>query len=328
MFTRALRSLFLFQFLLSFSALHAFQVGVVLDRAGKDDKSFNTAAYNGAMKAKDELGVTVKIIEPRDISSYEPSMEMFAARKFDLVIGIGFAHKEAMLKVAKRHPQVHFGIVDAKVALPNVASLLFEEHEGSFLVGMAAALKSKTGVIGFVGGMDIPLIRRFDMAYQAGAKYANPKVKIVKNYVGITNEAFTDPTKAKELATAQISQGADVIFHAAGTSGLGVFDAAESKKILAIGVDANQNWIKPGIILTSMLKRVDVAVFDLIKSAKDGKFESGEHIFNLKNKGIDYATDEFNKNILDPGTVSKLEDAKKKILAGKISIPDYYKTKK
>lgn len=310
------------------STTYAFQVGVVLDRAGKDDKSFNAAAFNGSEKAKKELGIVVKVIEPRDISSYEPSLEELAKRGFDLVIGIGFTHKEAIEKVSKKYPKINFAIVDAKVDAPNVASLMFEEQEGSFLIGMAAALKSKTHVIGFVGGMDIPLIRRFDLAYKAGAEFADPKIKVIKNYVGVTNEAFTDPTKAKELTSAQIAQQADVIFHAAGTSGLGVFEAAESGKVFAIGVDSNQNWIKPGTILTSMLKRIDVAVFDLIKATKEGKFKSGIHTFNLKNKGIDYAVDEHNTKLLDKVIIAKLEDAKTKIIAGKINVPDYYKEKK
>lgn len=304
------------------------QVGIVLDRAGKDDKSFNAAAYSGGMKAKDELKIDVKIIEPRDISSYEPSLEMLATKNFDLIIGIGFAQKEAIEKVAKRFPNVKFAVVDAKVDLPNVASLMFEEQEGSFLVGMIAALKSKSNTIGFVGGMDIPLIRRFEMAYRSGAQFAKPGIKVIQNYVGVTNEAFTDPTKGKELASSQISQGADVIFAAAGTSGLGVFEAAEGKKVLAIGVDSNQNWIKPGTILTSMLKRVDVAVYELIKVTHAGKFVAGVHKFDLKNKGIDYAMDQHNKALIDAAMTAKVEDAKTKIIAGKISVPDYYKEKK
>lgn len=305
-----------------------FQVGVVLDRAGKDDKSFNTAAYQGAMKAKEDLKIDVKIIEPRDISSYEPSLETLASRGYDLIFGIGFAHKEAVEKVAKRYPKLKFAIVDSKVDLPNVASLMFEEQEGSFLVGMIAALKSKSGTIGFVGGMDIPLIRRFEMAYRAGAQYARPDIRVIQNYIGVTNEAFTDPTKAKELTTSQASQGADVVFHAAGTSGLGVFEAAENKKIYAIGVDSNQNWVKPGVVLTSMLKRVDVAVFETIQQAKDGKFVAGVHKFDLKNKGIDYAVDQYNKALMDASTTTKVEQAKTKIIAGKLPVPDYYKEKK
>lgn len=315
-------------FLVGTAGAKEFQVGVVLDRAGKDDKSFNSAAYQGATRAKDELKVEVKVIEPRDIASYEPSLETLASRGYDLIFGIGFAHKEAVEKVAKRYPNLKFAIVDSKVDLPNVASLMFEEQEGSFLVGMIAALKSKSGTIGFVGGMDIPLIRRFETAYRAGAQYANPKVRVLQNYIGVTNEAFTDPTKAKELAASQASQGADVLFHAAGTSGMGVFEAAENKKIYAIGVDSNQNWVKPGVVLTSMLKRVDVAVFETIQQAKGGKFTAGVHKFDLKNKGIDYAVDQHNKSLLDAATITKVDEAKAKIIAGKLPVPDYYKGNK
>ncbi len=251
----------------------------------------------------------------------------FAQKKYDLIIGIGFAQTDAIKKVAALFPQTHFAIVDGEVKANNVRSLLFEEHEGSFLVGAAAAIKSKTGVVGFIGGMDIPLIRRFQKGYEAGVKYVNPKAKVITNYVGVTGEAWNNPAKAKEMALSQAAQKADVIFHAAGASGAGLFDAASEKKIFAIGVDSNQNWIKPGVVLTSMLKRVDHAVFETIKEAQLQKFTSGVIRFGLKDNGVDWAYDQHNEKLWSAADKAKVEEIKKQIIAHKITVPDYYLTK-
>src|SRR4051812_48199391 len=310
----------------SFSSLGAeFKVGLVLDRGGKDDKSFNSSAYEGAMRAKKEFAVFIKYVEAADDNAFEPSLRSFAQRDFDLIIGIGFAQKEAIRKVALQFPKRHFAIVDAEVEAPNVRCLTFEEHEGAFIVGAIAAMTSRTGKIGFVGGMDIPLIRRFEMGYEAGAKKINPNITVSANYVGISSEAWNNPPKGKELALGQYESGADIIFAAAGASGLGVFDAAEEEKKFAIGVDANQNWTKPGLILTSMLKRVDEAVFTTIVEAKAGKFVGGVKHFGLADKGIDYAVDQYNEMILTPEVRKKAEEIKAEIIAGKLQVPDYYK---
>ncbi len=311
----------------SHAAFAAIKVGLVLDKGGKDDKSFNTSAYEGATKAQKELGIELKYVEATDTNSFEVLHRNFAQKKYDLVIGIGFAQADAVKKVAALFPQTQFAIVDGDVTAPNVRALLFEEHEGSFLVGAAAAMKSKTSVIGFIGGMDIPLIRRFQKAYEAGAKHVNPKIKVITNYIGVTGEAWNNPAKAKEIALAQAGQKADVIFHAAGASGSGLFDAAAEKKIFAIGVDSNQNWIKPGVVLTSMLKRVDVAVFDTIKQANDKTFKAGVVRFGLKNSGVDWALDKNNDSLWSQPEKTKLDDIKKQIIAKKISVPDYYVTK-
>lgn len=300
------------------------KVGLVLDKGGKDDKSFNSAAYLGATKAEKELKIELKYVEATDTNAIENLHRAFARKNFDLVIGIGFAQAEAVKKVAAQFPNVKFAIVDGDITGPNVRSLLFTDHEGSFLVGAAAALKSKDGKVGFIGGMDIPLIRRFQMGYEAGAKHINPKAQVITNYIGVTGEAWNNPAKAKELALAQISQGADVIFVAAGASGSGVFDAVEEKKKLAIGVDSNQNWMKPGFILTSMLKRVDVAVFNTIQDTQNGKFTAGAVNYGIKDKGVDYAMDEHNKKLLTPDLTKKLDNLKAQITAGKIKVPDYY----
>jgi basic membrane protein A len=311
---------------LAFQAASAdFKVGLVLDRGGKDDKSFNASAFEGATRAKNKLLIALKYVEAADDNAFEPQLRAFAQRDYDLILGIGFAQKEPIAKMAAQFPKIHFAIVDAQVDAPNVRSLLFEEHEGAYVVGAIAAMTSKTGKIGFVGGMDIPLIRRFAMGYEAGAKSISPQTTVFANYVGVTSAAWNDPTKGKELAVSQYESGADVVFAAAGASGLGVFDAAEEKKKFAIGVDANQDWTKPGLILTSMLKRVDEAVFVTIDEAKAGKFTGGVKHFGLADKGIDYSFDQYNAKILTEEVRKRADQIKANIIAGKIVVPDYYK---
>lgn len=311
--------------LLASPARAGFKVGLVLDRGGKDDKSFNASAYQGGMEAKKKLGIFLKYVEASDDNAFEPLLRAFAQKDFDLIIGIGFAQKEAIKKVAAQFPNKHFAIVDAEVDAPNVRCLMFEEHEGAYLVGAIAAMTSKTGKIGFLGGMDIPLIRRFAMGYEAGAREINPKISVADNYVGVTSEAWNNPPKGKELALAQYDGGADIIFAAAGASALGAFDAAEEKDKLIIGCDSDQNWVKPGHVLTSMLKRVDVAVYSTIEEAKDGKFSAGIKRFGLANRGIDFAQDDYNAKLLTDAVRKRAEELKTEIIAGKIVVPDYYK---
>ena len=219
------------------------------------------------MKAKDDFKVYVKYVEAMDDSAYETSIRAFASaqRDYGLIIAIGVSQMEAITKMAKKFPDKRFAVVDAPVDVPNVRALLFKEHEGSYLMGAAAAMASKTGKIGFIGGMDIPLIRRFEKGYVAGAKAINPSIQTDTHYIGVTSEAWNNPPKAKELAIEQYEDGSDVIFAAAGASNAGVFDAAEEQHKFVIGVDSNQNWVKPGLVLTSMMKRVDQAVYDTIK---------------------------------------------------------------
>lgn len=312
----------------SLQAQAAIKVGLVLDKGGRDDRSFNQSAFEGGTRAEKELGIELKVVEATDDNAFEPALRSLARKKYDLVIGIGFAQMQAIEKVSKDYPDVKFAIVDSEVKGANVRSLMFEEHEGSFVVGALAAWKSKTGKIGFVGGMDIPLIRRFQMGYEAGAKYANAKVTVVSNYIGVTGTAWNNPARGKELALAQFKGGADITFAAAGASNLGVFDAAEEQKKLAIGVDSNQNWIKPGTIFTSMLKRVDVAVFEAIKSVKDGKFKAETARFGLGNGGIDYALDTHNAGVLPKDLQDKANALKAAIVAHKVKVPDYYVTPK
>lgn len=309
------------------------RVGLVLDKGGKDDKSFNTAALQGAQKAEKELGIFLKYVEATDDNAFEPLMRTMSKGtgklgEFDLIIGIGFAQADAIKKVSGLFPNKKFAIIDGDVTAANVKSLLFEEHEGSYLVGYLAGKATTSGKVGFVGGMDIPLIRRFAMGYEAGVKKANPKAQVVTNYIGVTGDAWNNPPKAKELALTQYASGSDTIFAAAGASNTGVFDAAESKKKFAIGVDSNQNWMKPGTILTSMLKRVDVAVFNVIKDTQKGSFKAGTERFGLKNEGVGYSLDQYNDKLISAAWKKELENVKSQIIAGKIQVPDYYKTKK
>ena len=300
------------------------KIGLVLERSGKDDKSFNASAYQGLKRAEKELGVMTKTVEAPDNSAYESLQRAFAEKKFDLVVAVGFHQLEAVKKNAERFPDQKFLLIDEDAKAKNVRSVMFEEHEGSFLVGALAALHSKSGKIGFIGGMDVPLIRRFQMGYEAGVKKINPKAEVVSNYLGVTGEAWNNPPKAKELAFAQFNHGVDVIFVAAGNSGLGVFDAAAEKNKLAIGVDSNQDWIKPGFILSSMLKRVDEAVFESVKALKDGKFQTGLIRLGVKSKGVDYALDEHNAKLVTEADKKQLEGLRSEIIKGKIKVPDYY----
>lgn len=303
------------------------KIGLVLDKGGKDDKSFNSAAFRGASDAVRDFKIQLKDVESPDDAAFEPALRTFAERGYPLVLAIGFAQIDAVKKVAPQFPNTRFAIVDGVVEGANVASLMFAEHEGSYLVGYLASLMSKSAKVGFVGGMDIALIRRFEMGYEAGVKAANPKAQILVNYVGVNSSAWANPSRGKELALGQISRGADVIFHAAGASGMGVFDAVEEKKAFAIGVDSNQNMIKPGRVATSMLKRVDTAVYQIIKDQVEGSFKAGTRYFGLKDKGIDYAVDEHNKSVIEPYT-AKLEEIKRKIVEGQIKVPDFYEVGK
>src|SRR6185295_18264451 len=310
------------------------RVGIVFDIGGKDDKSFNAAAWEGVKRAKEELGIFLRDVEPGDPTSIEPSMRAFAERGYDLIVGVGFAQAPIMNDVARDYPNLRFAIIDGVIDLPNVASLIFKEHEGSFLVGMIAARTSKTGKIGFVGGMDIPLIHKFEKGYEEGARYANPKIQVFENYVGVTDAAWNNPGKGKELSKAQIERGADVVFQAAGNSGLGVFDAAEEvtkyrrqngidpPNVFAIGVDSNQNWVKPGFILTSMIKRVDVAVFNTVKDLLESRFKGGIHEFGMDNDGIGYALDDYNREMIPQSVLDEVDQAKKDIIAGRIKVTD------
>jgi basic membrane protein A len=304
-------------------------VGIVFDIGGKDDRSFNAAAWEGAKRAAADFPIVLRDVEPGNPTSIEPAMRAFAERGYDLIVGIGFAQAPIMEVVARDFPNAQFAIIDGKIELPNVASLNFKEHEGSYLVGIIAAKKSRTGVIGFIGGMDIPLIHRFAVGYEEGARAVNPNVRVITNYVGVTDAAWNNPGRGKELALSQIDKGADVIFAAAGNSGLGAFDAAEQygkkdeqAQRFVIGVDKNQNGDKPGFVLTSMVKRVDNAVYQIIKDRIEGKFQSGIHVYGLESNGVAYSLDQFNEKLISPDILKEVEEAKQKIINGQIKVTD------
>jgi basic membrane protein A len=297
-------------------------VGIVFDIGGKDDRSFNAAAWEGVRRAARRLPIVLRSAEPGDPASMEPALRAFAERGYDLIIGVGFAQAPLVDQVAADYPRLAFAVVDGVSPLANVASLVFKEHEGAYLVGMIAARTSRTGVLGFVGGMDIPLIHRFVVGYAEGAHAVDPAVEVVANYVGVTDAAWNDPGKAKELAVAQIGRGADVIFAAAGNSGIGAFDAAEQRGVYVIGVDSNQNWIKPGRVLTSMVKRVDNAVYQIVDERVSGRFRGGLHVYGLDNGGIGYAMDRYNRCLIPPAVIGEVEAARRKIIAGEIKVTD------
>ena len=305
------------------------KVGIVFDIGGKDDRSFNAAAWQGVQRAAKDLPIVLRDIEPGTPNAIEPAMRAFAERNFDLIIGVGFAQQPIIDEVAKDYPHIQFAIIDGVSKLPNVASLVFKEHEGSYLVGILAAKASRTGTIGFLGGMDIGLIHRFAKGYEEGAKSVNPNIRVIENYVGVTDGAWNNPGKGKELSLAQIGKGADVIFTAAGNSGLGAFDAVEQQgkqngraTHFVIGVDSNQNMVKPGFVLTSMVKRVDNAVYDIVKEVVNHQFSPGIHVFGLDKDGVGYAMDDNNKDLVSPEAIQEAEAAKKKIIAGEIKVTD------
>ncbi len=305
-----------------------FKVGIVYDVGGRGDLSFNDMAYAGLARAAKEFGAK---IETRDLEptaggeNREELLRLLAGEKFDLIVGIGFLFTDSITRAAKDYRSVKFGIIDGFIGdQPNVVSLLFKEHEGSFLVGAAAALKSKAGKVGFVGGMKIPLIEKFESGFIAGAKYIKPSIQVYSDYAGTTGEAFRDPVKGKELALAQYDRGADIIYHASGGTGIGVFEAAVVKKRLAIGVDADQSLTvkadqRPRI-LTSMTKRVDVAVYETIRSVVNGTYKAGVREFGLKEGGVGYAVNDYNRKLI-ADIVPRLEALKKAIIAGKIKVP-------
>jgi basic membrane protein A len=302
------------------------RVGLVLSVGGLGDKSFNDSAYQGLMKAKAELGVEPVYGQPEQMSEDEKYLRQYAEQGTDLVVAVGFLMKDALEKVAPQFPKIHFAIIDAVVDRPNVASLVFREHEGSFLVGALAGLVTKTGKVGFVGGMDIPLIHKFEVGYTEGVKYARPGAEVIVAYAGSGPEAFHDPVRGKSLALSQFDRGADVIFQAAGSTGNGVIDAAKERGLLAIGVDANQNYMAPGSVLTSMLKRVDVAVYAITRDVVEGKFSGGVHVYGLESDGVGYAMDEYNKGLIPADVLERVEAIKRDIVAGKIVVTDYTAT--
>jgi basic membrane protein A len=307
------------------------KVGLVLDIGGLGDKSFNDGAYKGAVRAEQELGAHIRLIEPGEESDRESGLRLLAAEHMDLVIGVGFIFTDDVTQLAKEYPHINFAVVDYaigtdKVGNPipppsNVAALKFKEEEGSFLVGALAALVSQSKKVGFVGGMDVPLIQKFEAGYKAGVKSVCASCSVVSQYAGVTPIAFRNPGKGKELALSQYQQGVDVIYHASGSTGLGVFEAARQTGKYAIGVDADQYAEAPGRVLTSMVKGIDVAVFDMVKRVRDKTFAGGIYTYGLAQNGVGYVYDEHNRALIPDNVRARLEQLKRDIIAGKIPVP-------
>ena len=299
---------------------------VVFDMGGKFDKSFNEGIYNGIEKFREETGIGYAEFEVSNEAQREQALRNFARRGYDPIIAVGFGQAPALEKVAAEYPDTSFSIIDMVVDLPNVQSIVFKEHEGSFLVGMIAALASETGRVGFVGGMDIPLIRKFACGYEQGVKHVNPGAEVYQNMTGTTPAAWNDPVKGAELAKSQFDRGADVVFAAAGGTGLGVLQAAADDGKLSIGVDSNQNYLHPGSVLTSMLKRVDVAAYNVYQTAMDGTWSPGIRDLGLAEDGVGWALDDHNEALISPRIAEQVEAASAAIVAGELMVHDYMAT--
>ena len=301
-----------------------FKPAVVFDKGGKFDKSFNEGVWNGVRKFVDETGVEVLEYQVTNEAQREQAMRRMVRRGATVVLAVGFAQADAINVVAADHPDRQFAIIDVFwLDRPNLRQYAFKEHEGSYLVGVAAALTSKTGKIGFVGGMDVPLIRKFGCGYVQGARETRSGIEVLRNMTGTTPAAWNDPAKGAELARGQIDRGADIVYHAAGATGLGVIRAVADAGKLAIGVDSNQNGLAPGHVLTSMLKRVDVAAYQTLKDAKDGKFTAGVVTLGLAEGGVDWAQDEHNADLVSAEVRAAVERAKAAIIAGGITVHNY-----
>ncbi|MTH97480.1 BMP family protein [Roseibium sp. RKSG952] len=296
---------------------------VLYDLGGKFDESFNQAAYTGAQKFKDETGIAYRDFELQNDAQREQALRNFARRGMNPIVAIGFSQANALEKVAKEFPDTQFTIVDMVVDLPNVRSIVFKEQEGSYIVGMLAAMASETDKVGFIGGMDIPLIRKFACGYKQGVLAANPDAVVFENMTGTTGAAWNDPVKGGELAKSQFDRGADVVYHAAGGTGIGVLQAAADNGKLGIGVDSNQNGLHPGSVLTSMTKRVDNAIYQTFQDAQNGTFESGLEVLGLSENGVDWALDENNAELITDEMKAAVEQATNQIVSGEIVVHDY-----
>ena len=298
----------------------------MFDIGGRGDKSFNDAAYAGLEKAQKELGIEFSTLETSEGSDREAQMRQLAAGDAQLIFGVGFLFSDDIKTLAKEFPNKKFACVDFTVtegeSLPsNLVALKFREEEGSYLVGALSGLLTKTNKVGFIGGMEIPLIRKFQAGYAAGVKAVNPKAQVLVKYAGNTGAAFKDPIKGIELARAEYNSGADIIFHASGLTGQGLFTVAKEMKKLAIGVDSDQYLEQPGFVLTSMVKRVDTAVFDTIRDLKSGQWSKGVHVFGLADQGVMWVYNEHNKALIPDDVKAKVDALQADIIAGRIMVP-------
>jgi basic membrane protein A len=296
---------------------------LVYDAGGKFDRSFNQSAYEGAERFKKETKISYIDVQVMSHAQGEQVLRNLARKGINLIAAVGFTHAQQVQTVAKEFPNTKFVIIDGAANGANVSSILFKEQEGSYLVGITAAMASKSKKLGFIGGIDIPLIRSFVCGYSQGAKSIDPKITITQNVVGTTATAWNDPAKGSELARAQMERGIDVIFAAAGGSGMGALQAAKEKGKLGIGVDSNQNYLFPGFILTSMVKRVDNALYENFMHMKNGTWKAGTTHLGLKEGGVDWALDKDNRNLITPEIEKRVNAAKQDILSGKVKVVDY-----
>jgi basic membrane protein A len=300
-----------------------FSAAIVYDTGGKFDKSFNESAFDGIAKFKKETGVEVREAIVNNETQREQVLRNMARKGAPIVVANGFSFTQSMTRVAAEFPKTKFVLIDAVVKAPNVLSVVFKEHEGSFIVGMAAAMASKTKKIGYINAMSMPLLNAFECGFVQGARFVDPKVQMISNVIGSTPSSFNDPGRGSEIAKSQFDRGADVVFAVAGPTGLGVFQAAKDAKKLAIGVDSNQNHIQPGTVLTSMIKRIDQAVYDALMAAKNGTWKPGLRAMGLKEGGVDWAVDQYNRKLITADMEKKINDARQKIIDGKIIVADY-----
>jgi len=297
----------------------ALKIGLVLSTGGLGDKSFNDSAYAGLIEAQKKLGVKIKYVEPANVSEFDTFLRQFAEANYDLIIGIGFQMRDSIVKVAEEYPEMYFLMVDEPIDMPNVISATFNEQEGSFVAGALAGMMTKSNVIGFIGGMEVPLIKRFGNGFMAGAKYIDPEITTFEAEVG-GNSPFNNPARGKEMALSMIDSKADIVYHAAAGSGMGVFEAAKERGVYAVGVDSNQDVVVPGIVLTSMLKKVDRAVFTIIKEMKEKGFTAGQKDFNLANNGVGITDLKYTKDQISEDKLKKLDQIKADIISGKIDV--------
>ena len=310
-------------FLWSASQVMAYKPAVVFDMGGKFDKSFNEGIWNGLEKFRKETGIKYREFEVQQEAQREQFLRKLAKRGSDPIIAVGFGQAAALSKVAKEFPKTRFSIIDMVVDLPNVQSIIFKEHEGSFLVGVLAAMKSKSGKVGFVGGMDIPLIHKFACGYVQGVKYINSGTTVYQKMTGTTPAAWSDPARGASLAKTMFDSGADIVYAAAGSTGLGVLQSAADNGMMSIGVDSNQNHLQPGSVLTSMLKRVDVAAYEVFKTGYDNSWKAGFKVLGLAEDGVGWALDEHNAKLVSSAMKSKVEQVRKGIISGSIKVHNY-----
>ena len=300
-----------------------FKPAVVYDIAGKNDKSFNESVFNGATRFMNDTGIAVTELEPTNAAQVEQTLKKLAQRGYEPIVAVGFGMSNAVAAASEAYPDTKFTLIDGWVMAPNLQMVLYKEHEGSFLVGMMAAMASESGTVGFVGGMDIPLISRFECGYKQGVAYQDSSMKVLANMTGSTPAAFGNPSKGGELTRSQVEAGADVVYAAAGGTGIGVYQTASDMGVLAIGVDDNQNYMQPGTMLTSMFKLVGDAAYDSYEAAMNGTWDPAMRVLGLAENGVGWALDEYNRDMVSAEMEARVNEVRDSIISGDIVVHDY-----